>query len=277
MKKILVPCDFSKPAIEAYNFAISIASKTKGEVYVLHVIDIPISNDAAMMSGAYDPLFTIQMEDEAKRHFKNMIASSRSANASSTLKVTSGYTVPAIIDMIKLLSIDVVIMGTTGATGIYETFVGSTTEKVVRHSPVPVFAIRTAPDLSSVKKILLPTSLNFKETDFIIQVKELMKSFNASLEILLVNTPFRFKSDKEAKGFLKDFVNHYNLENYTLHVRNDYTEEAGIINFAREQMVDLIVMGTHARKGLSHFLNGSITEDVVNHQSIPMWTYCIGK
>ena len=40
----------------------------------------------------------------------------------------------------------------------------------------------------------------------------------------------------------------------SLHVRNDYTVEEAIRKFAEEQKVDLIAMGTHARKGLKHFL-----------------------
>jgi K+-sensing histidine kinase KdpD len=178
---------------------------------------------------------------------------------------------------IKALSIDLVIMGTSGASGIYEIFVGSTTEKAVRHSPVPVLAVRTASDLQSIRKILLPTSLSFKETNFISKVKELANFFNASLQILLVNTPIHFKDDNESKSFLKEFAKHYKLENYSIHMRNDYTEEAGIRNFAEAQKVDLIVMGTHARKGLSHFFNGSITEDVMNHIACPVWTYAIEK
>ncbi|CAN5215210.1 hypothetical protein BH23BAC1_BH23BAC1_13560 [soil metagenome] len=42
MKKILVPCDFSKPAQEAFNVALELASKSNGEVNVLHVIDLPV-------------------------------------------------------------------------------------------------------------------------------------------------------------------------------------------------------------------------------------------
>jgi nucleotide-binding universal stress UspA family protein len=42
MKKILVPCDFSEPAIEAFQFAIDLATHSQGSVTVLKVIDLPI-------------------------------------------------------------------------------------------------------------------------------------------------------------------------------------------------------------------------------------------
>jgi nucleotide-binding universal stress UspA family protein len=277
MKKILVPCDFSKPAIEAYKFAINIASKTNGEVFVLHVINIPIITDAAMMGGAYDSLMIIGIEEEAKKQFEKMKAAWGGNNIPSSIRISTGYTQTVIMSSIESLSIDLVIMGTSGASGIYEIFVGSTTEKVVRHSPVPVLALRTASDPQSIRRILLPTSLSFEETNFISKVKELVNFFNASLQILLINTPIHFKGDKESKSFLKEFAEHHKLENYCIYVRNAYTEEEGIRNFAEEQKSDLIVMSTHARKGLSHFFNGSITEDVVNHIACPVWTFAIEK
>jgi len=274
MKKILVPCDFSKPAIEAYKFAISVASKTEGEVFVLHVIDIPIIYEETIMSGAY----TIDgMEEEARKGFERMKTAWGGNKVPSSLQLSTNYILTAITSVIKALSIDLVIMGTSGASGIYEIIVGSTTEKVVRYSPVPVLAIRTTADLASIKKILLPTDLNFKETDFIAKVKELTKFLGATLQVLFVSTPINFKTDEESKAFLKDFAEHYKLENYSLHVRNDYTEEEAIRKFVQEQKVDLIAMATHARKGLKHFFNGSITEDVVNHITCPIWTYQIKK
>ncbi len=43
-----------------------------------------------------------------------------------------------------------------------------------------------------------------------------------------------------------------------------------IINFAKERKVDLIVMATHSRSGISHFLIGSVTEDTMRRSTIPI-------
>ena len=51
--------------------------------------------------------------------------------------------------------------------------------------------------------------------------------------------------------------------------------EKGILNFADSIGADLIGMSTHGRKGLSHFFNGSISEDLVNHSLIPVVTFKI--
>jgi nucleotide-binding universal stress UspA family protein len=108
------------------------------------------------------------------------------------------------------------------------------------------------------------------------KVKELQTFFNATLHILLVNTPARFMADAEAKKLLEEFAHNNKLANFTLNFRNGRTEEAGILAFADEVKADLVAMATHGRKGLAHLVSGSIAEDVVNHITCPIWT-CVAK
>lgn len=50
-----------------------------------------------------------------------------------------------------------------------------------------------------------------------------------------------------------------------------------VLNASRYEKFDLIAMPTHGRKGLAHFFNGSIGEDVVNHSDLPVMTFKIGN
>jgi nucleotide-binding universal stress UspA family protein len=81
-----------------------------------------------------------------------------------------------------------------------------------------------------------------------------------------------FKTDLESKALLEDYARNYKLENYHLHVRNDTIEEDAIAHFVKEVGGDLIAMGTHGRRGLAHALMGSVTEDLVNHITCPIWS-----
>lgn len=280
MKRILVPCDFSVPSREAFKLAMNIASKTNGEVTVLHAIYIPVLYDPTLAGAstlAYDPVFLSGVEEDAKKRFEQMKKDLPSGTIKTSIQIIQGTVVSAITRVIETQKIDLVIMGTTGASGFQEVFIGSTTEKVVRHSPVPVLAVRTAPELASIKKILLPTTLSLNQAEFIHKVKELVYFFDSTLHILLINTPLHFKPDAEAKAALEEFVEHYKLNNYKLHFRNYRSAEEGIIKFANDEQIDLIAMATHAWKGVVHLFTGSITEDVVNHIKCPVWTYCLKK
>ena len=71
------------------------------------------------------------------------------------------------------------------------------------------------------------------------------------------------------------FIKEFNYPNYSLHIYNDVNVENGVLNFANHVNADLIGMSTHGRKGLAHFFNGSISEDLVNHAVRPVVTFKI--
>jgi len=276
MKKILVPCDFSRPAVEAFQFAIDLASQSGGKVTVLTVIDVPmIVYGASLDMPAYDFNTNLynELEEAAKKNYDKIVKKYAKGFTRLGFAVIQGPTSSTINDFVNKKNIDLVVMGTHGATGLKEFFVGSNTEKIVRFSKVPVFAIRKALPVSSIKSIVLPTSLQPGQGEFIKKVKSLQEFFNAKVHILFLNTPFNFIRDNE----LKDFAKHYKFTNYTLNLRHDRYEPDGIQLFVEEIKADMLVMATHGRKGLSHFLSGSVTENVVNHVTCPVWTYPLKK
>jgi Universal stress protein UspA and related nucleotide-binding proteins len=276
MKKILVPCDFSEPAMEAYRFAMNIAEMSSGEVYVLKVIDLPFSYETTFGTPTYHfhPTLIKELEADAQILFDRM-KNNHARKEGVTLSVLQGPVTFTIQQFIEDHKIDLVVMGTHGASGWKEYWVGSNTEKVVRFSSVPVLAIRKANDLLSIRNIVVPTTLELDQTELMSKIKELQSFFSATLNLLLVNTPYNMMRTKDEMDMMREFALHYKLKDYTLNLRNDYHEDEGIINFAKEINADLIAMGTHARKGLSHLLAGSVAEDVLNHVPFPIWTYSI--
>lgn len=277
MKTILVPCDFSKLSNEAFQVAIELASNNKGVIMLLHAIAVPNLYTTGFSGEplAFNPVYFTKMEEDAKKALEKMRAKATSHSIKANTEVVYGELTSAIKKAIEVQKIDLIIMGTSGASGLAEIFVGSNTEKVVRFSPVPVLAVRKFIDIKSVKNILLPSTLDLNQTDFMNKVKALQESFGATLHVLLINTPVHFRRDAEAYEALEEFARHYQLKNYETHFRNYGHEDDGIIDFAIAEKADLIVMATNARKGLSHLFNGSITEDVVNHAQTPVWTYCL--
>ncbi|MFN7261834.1 MAG: universal stress protein [Cyclobacteriaceae bacterium] len=273
MKKIIVPCDFSEPAIEAFKFALDLAKKSKGSVLVVKVIDIPIAYEASfgMPTYAFNLGMSKELEEDARKSFDKLQQKFGKGYKKVKFFVVHGPASMMIRDFIEEKKPDLVVMGTHGASGLQEFFVGSNTEKIVRFSKVPVFAIRKAIPVSKIKNIVFPTSLELNQTDFIKKLMVVQAFFKAKLHILFLNTPFNFVRDNE----LKDYAKHFEFRNYTLNIRNDRYEPDGIIAFTNEVKADMLAMATHGRKGLSHFVSGSITESVVNHVKCPVWTYTI--
>lgn len=274
MKKILVPCDFSKPAINALRFAMDMAQKSKGMVHLVNVIELPAIHDPIIMPVVtFEREFLKELKDKATAEFNKILDRYKPAGVTVKTDVLFGSPSRMIMDTVRKKGIDIVIMGSHGATGVREYFIGSNAEKVVRNATVPVLVLKNYYK-GGIRNIVFPNTLETeKQEDLIRKVKELQAFFKATVHIVYVNTPINFTADNITFDRLKEFAKRYAFKNYTLNVYNYPFEEPGIIHFAKSIKGDLIAMGTHGRKGLAHILNGSLAEDIVNHASSPIWTY----
>lgn len=273
MKKILVPCDFSKPAINAFRLALDVAGQSKGNIKLVHVIDLPVMHDTVLMPVlTFEEQLLKELRQKAEERFKNLSEKYTSEGIKVTWDVQFGVPSRVLLDVIKEEAIDLVIMGSHGASGLREYFIGSNAEKMIRRSPVPVL-ITKEHHKGSIKNIVFPNTLDTEnQTDLIAKIKALQNFFQAHLHLVWINTPLNFTSDLITQKRLHDFAKRFALKNYSVNIFNHPNEEDGIIHFAQFVNADMIAMGTHGRKGLAHLLNGSIAEDVGNHANQLLWT-----
>ena len=138
-------------------------------------------------------------------------------------------------------------------------------------------AIRKSFKLNKIKNILFSTTLLPEENHLVKHAKKLQDFFSATLHLLLVNTPHNLNRTSDERAVMEKFAQHHKLKNYTVNTRDNFYIENAIIDFVHEIKADMIVMGTHGRKGLSHLFMGSVAEDIVNHLDCAIWTYPIKK
>ncbi|MCJ7759199.1 MAG: universal stress protein, partial [Gillisia sp.] len=180
-----------------------------------------------------------------------------------------------IMEISQKHSCDIIIMGSHGATGLKEIFIGSNAEKVVRNSTIPVMIIKNDRPDFEVNNLVFATDSNLENKHTLSKVKKFAEKIDATLHLVYINTANNFVIEEEAQKDLEDFVKGEDLKNYTLNIYNDVTVEKGILNFATSINAELIGISTHGRKGLDHFFNGSISEDLVNHANTPIVTFKI--
>lgn len=275
MKKLLVPYDFSKPALNAFQFALDVAGKSDdATVHLLHVVELPVLHDSVLM-----PVLSFEQDflDEFKKKTEVEFEALKKKYNKNSVKVTTEVQFGKISDVIQRYTkdhpIDCIIMGSHGATGIREFFIGSNAEKVVRNATVPVLVIKDQYK-GPIKNIVFPNTLKTEDQEeLIMKVKSLQHFFNAHLHIVWINTPVNFTNDTETRARLEKFVKRYQFKNYTLNIYNHVEPEVGILDFAKSIDAALIAMGTHGRKGVAHVMHGSLTESLVNHTHKMVWSY----
>lgn len=276
MKTILVPCDFSKPAINAFRSALDIASLGKGSVHLLHVVELPVMHDTVLMPVLnFEQALLEELQEKAEERFIKITQQYKADGVKVVHKIEFGGVSHMIQAYITENAIDLVVIGSHGVSGLRELFIGSNAEKVVRNAPVPVLVVKEHAK-GQVKNIVFPNTFESDgQEDLVQKVKQLQNFFEAQLHLVWINTPLNFASDSITRERMEAFAKRFMLKNYSLYIYNNTDEERGILEFARYIKGDLIALGTHGRKGVSHLLNGSLAEDIANHYKGTVWTYAM--
>ena len=97
------------------------------------------------------------------------------------------------------------------------------------------------------------------------------------MEFLWVKTPHNVENNERVTEEFSGLLKTYGFKNAGLTITNSVFPSDGILEQASELGADMLAMATHARRGISHWLSGSITEDTVNHIKLPVWTFKLDK
>lgn len=276
MKKILVPTDFSPKAENALKVAAQMARRHNAEIYLLHMLELPLALVDPMSGGSAkqlpEALFFMKL---AKKRFKELMSRDYLKDVKVHETVEFHQAFEGIMEISQKYNCDMIIMGSNGATGLKEIFIGSNAGKVVRNSTIPVLIIKNEHPEFKVSKIVFGTDCNLENKHTLNMAKNFAEKMNASLDLVYINTANNFMIEDEAQKCLEDFVKGEDLKNHSLNIYNDVSVEKGLLNFSNSIHADLIGISTHGRKGLDHFFNGSISEDLVNHANMPIITFKI--
>lgn len=265
IKNILVPTDFSKCSVDAVKVAAQLAKKLNATIHLLHVIETPVvAYDAGMVNFESLPQ-AMFMKEMAQDNMKSLLAESFLKEVTIKHKIEYDAIYTRISHYVESHHINLIVMGSHGAKGFNEIVLGSNAERVVRHSPCPVLTIKQNYSNFDVKDIIVASDFKSEADEMFKGFKQFTSLFKAKLHLVRVNTPLNFETTAESNKKMKKFADRNKLENYTLCIYNDATEEDGVLNYADEINADLLLIGTHGRTGLAHLIKGSIAEDLLNH------------
>jgi len=143
-KTILFAVDFSQSSDYAFQFALSLAKKYDARLLIIHVINEPVD-----LRGFYVPHISFEkleqeIEEGAKKMMEKFCRAQIKDYSNYETFIVPGIPYDEIIKKAQEQSADLILMGTHGRTGLDHVLFGSTAEKVVRKSPVPVMTVRFA-------------------------------------------------------------------------------------------------------------------------------------
>ena len=273
MNKIIVPIDFSEYSDYALETASILAKRYGSELLVLHMLEI----DKGRVTDSTNELnekmvFFLKL---AEKKFDEFLAKEYLDGVNITPIVKHFKVFSEVAEVAEEQNADLIVMGSHGSSGLSEIFVGSNTEKVVRHSELPVLVVKQKPTTLDFNTVAFASDFTLEMVEPYLKARQLFDN----LKLIHVNVPgegFRSSSeiDSTVANFLKTADGNLDMLNH-VHYIADYSIEKGILNAANLMGADLIAVPTHGRKGLAHFFAGSVSEDVANHATIPVITFKI--
>jgi len=271
MKKILFPTDFSEVANNAFVHALELAKKVQAELILLHTFEFPIV-DTQYFPYNYMPLYD-SLELSKFDTFKEEIAKLRSIaeernlhNVKMTHRLMYGDLLGCIKVVISEEHVDLVVMGTSGASGWKEIFIGTTTGEVVTSSEVPVLSVPFVAKYDKIETIGFTTRYREKDKEALWQVVNIAKQMKATVKCLYVRNG---DSDVPMTTFAvweKEFTN----EPVQFFVIPDEDVETTIVEFVANQNIDMLAMTAYKKSFFTELFTTHFTERMTYHSDTPI-------
>lgn len=273
MKTILIPTDFSEDSWNALAYAVGMFRDKPCHWYIVHVGNLRQSsvkgNSFTLPSGPivssikekFDYLFQriAQLTINPKHHF---IALQDYGNFVHVLRKT-----------VEEKKIDLIVMGTKGASGIKETVVGSNTGDVITKVPCNLLVIPEKARLGIPVEIAFPTDYNIFYSHPILQtISEILDINKANLQVMHVSS--RQKSlnplQKKNKAYLEDYLEELFAKSHSFHTLKGKNVKTAIETFTKTENIDMVVMVAKNLNFLQQLFFDSTIEKLSFHTTVPL-------
>ena len=274
MKNILLPTDFSENSWNAIKYAISLFKETACNFYLLHVTLISYSSGSGdyplvATQGIIENTLLKQAKTAIKKQLKKCELLTKNPKHNFFTITSYDFFIDSVKNHLKEKNIDLIVMGTKGASGLNEVLIGSNTGDLITQVQCPTLIVPENSIYKPLKEIAFPTDYNiFYQTKVLKEILEFMKLQDAFLRVVHITkkdenlTPYQVENKEMLHTFFTD-------EKCTFHkITNKKTEE-GIQCFTESRDIDMIVMIAKNLNLFQRILFRPTVEEISYHTEIP--------
>jgi len=293
IERIVLATDCSPEAGGAEVYAYALAELWGATLTIVNVLEFaPGLNPEYPVNRVY----LTEMMKQTTRALAEMKVRTEKRGISVQTRIATGIPSQEVLAAAEAEDADLVIVGTLGKTGLKHVLLGSTAERVIRASPCPVLVVRAEwlegdqagcePRPVTFKRILVPVDFSDCSLDALEYAAVVAQRAKASVTLLHVLEPVSYGLDftltipgsrERKKEAVAERLAGVVTALKNMNVEADYVVRGGlpsdsILEAVRTTSADIIVMGTHGRRGLSHALYGSVAEFVLRKSRCPVLT-----
>ena len=263
MKNIIVPTDFSDNAKNALRYAINIANKFGSAIHLVN------GTDMIAATGIYTDVNNM-IHETAMNKLKEIVQEeSKSIDSLSIIvpKLLRGDVVGAICDYAKDVKADLIVMGTQGASGFKEVFVGTVAQGVINGSSIPVIVVPKEAKILKPQNVALAIDNSGVHSNKVLQpFKKLVKAFESKTVVFHFNQQYELSEvDASTEAYLDGIE--YSTHNY---YSDEQKVEKVIDQFVESEGVGLLTMIRRKRSFIDRIFHKSVTAKEVFHSKVPL-------
>lgn len=266
MKKILVPVDFSACSANALQYALHFAARSGAEVSVMHVI---FPNDG-INNNMYDAFWIDDYIEQRKNDLTvwtdQICKQSRLEAVKTETACEMGFPVGTIALTASSVQAELIIMGTTGATGLKGILLGSTAGGVIGNSKIPVITVPPEATFSTVKSVVFATDFKSKLSPHAIHIlSKAIHVFESQLDILHV-LPENVSAKKEEE---RSFASQLGNLKHEFHYIHDADVINAIDNFLESTQAGVLAGVAHQHSMLHELFFRSVSRALAGRVQVP--------
>ncbi|HAB26497.1 MAG TPA: hypothetical protein DCE27_01035 [Xanthomarina gelatinilytica] len=275
MKKILLPTDFSANSWEATRYALNLFKNEPCTFYIMHSLEPLVSAPSSVSSRRANEAILNSRNNESKMELEKELQKiqelpKNSNHAFETLLVHD-YFLDAVTSTVKKLGIDIVILGTKGASGIKEMTIGSNTANLINKQSCPIIAVpQNALSSMDLSEIGFATDLSIENYgDDLDLLKEIAMAHNAIISAVhITNKSTNLSPDLLAnKLALEMTLKPLRVDFYYI---TDVSVELGVRVFSESRKLGMLCIINKKRSFFEKLFNRSNSKSISSHLNVPL-------
>ncbi|MGB3149425.1 MAG: universal stress protein [Maribacter sp.] len=271
MTQILLPTDFSENAYKAINYALQVYKDVKCTFYLLHTYTPPVYHTEYLIGspgqiGLGDVMQESsmtqleQLKDRLEKQFKN---------SKHTLIVHTAFNtlVGEISDIVESDNIDLIVMGTKGATGAKEILFGTNTVHVIKKAKCPVIAVPPKFEYEAPIEVLFPTDYEIEyEKNMLAPLSVISSQHKSRINVIHVRTGHDLNiAQQSRKNQLEKLLGNKAL----FHEVPDNGIIAAVNQFQLKERINLLVMVQNKHTFMERLFIEPIIKKIGCHVTVP--------
>lgn len=273
IKRILVPVDFSETSDTATTNAMMLAKLLKADVFLISVIEHSWFHYAMLMETHATPIILPDIDSAVTKKMNKIVEKmSKKFGIKPHVYIATGHVYKEILSFSEDNKIDLIIMGTHGVSGYNEMFLGSTAQRIVHLSEVPVLTMRNKFNNPIFKNILIPIDNSMHSREKVNIAITFGHLFGATMHIIgLPDSKEKIELNKfhiKIKS-VEEILSESKLPQKTTIVHGENLAKSAI-DYATKNKCDLIVINTGHESEITGIFMGAFAQQMVNHTKIPV-------